>query len=166
MLVRPCLGAPFEFEGTAASSLLASDTRRRCCPTARRSSQAVLAPPQRSRQRGTLGSGDRHLDGHRQSRQRARWTHGDVAAQRQGARRSRIRRSLSAARNSTIRRPGVDGHRQPRHGTKRAHGELLPNGKVLVAGDWTPTARLSRVSELHDRERHVDGDRHARNRTR
>ena len=43
-----------------------------------------------SRERGTLRSGERDLDGHRQPRHRTRFSHGDVAAQRQGARRRRI----------------------------------------------------------------------------
>ncbi len=42
-----------------------------------------------SRERGTLRSGERDLDGHRQPRHRTRLSHGDVAAQRQGARRRR-----------------------------------------------------------------------------
>ena len=63
-------------------------TRRRCCPTARCSSQAVMTS-RRSRERGTLRSGERDLDGHRQPRHRTRSSHGDVAAQRQGARRRR-----------------------------------------------------------------------------
>ena len=57
----------------------------------------------RSRERGTLRSGERNLDGHRQPRHRARLSHGDVAAQRQGARRRRYGNSVSrAARNSTM----------------------------------------------------------------
>ena len=42
-----------------------------------------------SRERGTLRSGERDLDGHRQPRHRTLLSHGDVAAQRQGARRRR-----------------------------------------------------------------------------
>ena len=78
-------------------------TRRRCCPTARCSSQAEVAT-WHSRERGTLRSGQRDLDGHRQPRHRTLFSHGDVAAQRQGARRrrrGRQLRSLSRARNST-----------------------------------------------------------------
>ena len=46
--------------------------------------------PSRSRQRGTLRSGQRYLDRHRQPRHRTLISHGDVAAQRQGARRRRF----------------------------------------------------------------------------
>ena len=42
-----------------------------------------------SRERGTLRSGERDLDGHRQPQHRPLFPHGDVAAQRQGARRRR-----------------------------------------------------------------------------
>ena len=42
-----------------------------------------------TRERGTLRSGKRDLDGHRQPRRRTLFSHGDVAAQRQGARRRR-----------------------------------------------------------------------------
>ena len=82
-------------------------TRRRCCPTARCSSQADGNELRLSRERGTLRSGERDLDGHRQPRHRPLSSHGDIAAQRQGARRRRWqRRHLSRARNSTIRRAG------------------------------------------------------------
>ena len=53
----------------AASPPHATVTRRRCCPTARCSSQAVDSC-RRSRERGTLRSGERDLDGHRQPRHR------------------------------------------------------------------------------------------------
>ena len=49
-----------------------SVTRRRCCPTARCSSQAAVNDQRRSRERGTLRSGERDLDGHRQPRHRTR----------------------------------------------------------------------------------------------
>ena len=50
-----------------------------------------------SRERGTLRSGERDLDGHRQPRHRTLCSHGDVAAQRQGARRRRLNGSVSLA---------------------------------------------------------------------
>ena len=88
----------------AASPPRASCTRRRCCPTARCSSQEVLATAQ-SRERGTLRLGERDLDGHRQPRHRTLESHGDVAAQRQGARCGRYNwrsAGFSRARNSTM----------------------------------------------------------------
>ena len=39
-----------------------------------------------------------------------------------------------AARNCTIRPPGVEGDRQPRHGTRTKHGNAAAQRKVLVAG--------------------------------
>ena len=117
MLVQPCAAAPFEFEETGSLATARVSTRRRCCPTARCSSQAVPTTAC-SRERGTLRSGERDLDGHRQPRHRTLSSHGDVAAQRQGARRRRCTTAaLSRARNSTIRRAGLGRHRQPRHRT-------------------------------------------------
>ena len=92
---------------TGASLARAQITRRRCCPTARCSSQAAVSGQRLSRERRTLRSGERDLGGHRQPRYRSRATHGELAAQRQGACRRRTRRRPpSRARNSTIRRAG------------------------------------------------------------
>ena len=55
----------------AASPPRAIVTRRPCCPTARCSSQAVMAKTATHRERGTLRSGERDLDGDRQPRHRA-----------------------------------------------------------------------------------------------
>ena len=65
-------------------------------------------------------------------------SHGDVAAQRQGARRGRQQRRPHRYRERGTVRSGerdLDGHRQPRSPRALCHtATLLPNGKVLVAG--------------------------------
>ena len=99
----------------AASPPHAFITRRRCCPTARCSSQAVLTR-RRSRERGTLRSGERDLDGHRQPRHRTRFHTATLlptarcSSQAVTARlRSRERGTLRSGERD------LDGHRQPRH---------------------------------------------------
>ena len=200
VLVQPCAGAPFHFEADRQPRhRTRSVTRRRCCPTARCSSQAVrrqrprLASAElydpasgtwtatgslatartghtatllpngkvlvaggvwrhwRSRERGTLRSGERDLDGHRQPRHRTRWSHGDVAAQRQGARRRRYWHGGYLASAELY---------DPASGTWTATGSLatarsshtatlLPNGKVLVAGGIDSVIALA-SAELYD----------------
>ena len=92
----------------AASPPHATVTRRRCCPTARCSSQAVSTHWRRSRERGTLRSGERDLDGHRQPRHRTR-----LLTRRRCCPTARCSSQaviasggISRARNSTIRRAG------------------------------------------------------------
>ena len=151
MLLQPCAGAPFEFEDTGSLSPHAFFTRRRCCPTARCSSQAG-SDGGGLRERGTLRSGERDLDGHRQPRHRTLSSHGDVAAQRQGARRRRIwtSGSLSRARNSTIRRagPGRPPAASPPHAivTRR---RCCPTARCSSQADLTAAAHLA-SAELYD----------------
>ena len=105
----------------------------------------------RSRERGTLRSGQRDLDGHRQPQHRTLWSHGDVAAQRQGARRRRYGDSGVLASAELY---------DPASGTWTATGSLgtaryghtatlLPNGKVLVAGGCVDGSVLA-SAELYD----------------
>ena len=110
----------------AASPPHASFTRRRCCPTARCSSQAVnLTSAAFSRARNStirragLGRRPAASSPHASS-------HGDVAAQRQGARRRRLWRQRLSRERGTLRsgERDLDGHRQPRHRTLITHGDV------------------------------------------
>ena len=85
------------------------------------------------RERGTLRSGERDLDGHRQPRHRTRISHGDVAAQRQGARRRRCwqQRLLASAELY-----------DPASGTWTATGSLA-TARSVTRRRCCPTARCS-----------------------
>ena len=88
----------------------------------------------------------------RQPRHRTRMSHGDVATQRQGARRRRFG-SITAPRERGTLRSGerdLDGHRQPRHRTLDHTATLLPNGKVLVAGGQDRQLATLASAELYD----------------
>ena len=146
--MQPCAGQSGTW--TATGSLV----------TARYSHTATLLPNgkvlvaggyvsgQRSRERGTLRSGERDLDGHRQPRHRTLSSHGDVAAQRQGARRRRFNAAAAILASAELY--------DPASGTWTATGSLataryrhtatlLPNGKVLVAGGMTDSDCISRA---------------------
>ena len=143
---------PLILRTPAASPPHAIITRRRCCPTARCSSQEELTSAGLSRERGTLRSGERDLDGHRQPRHRTRCSHGDVAAQRQGARRRRCRRHRQLSRERGTLRSGerdLDGHRQPRHRTRS-----------ITRRRCCPTARCS-SQEVSDGSQHLSRARNS-----
>ena len=90
----------------AASIPHAMITRRRCCPTAKCWWQGDMITAA-SYQRGTVRPGERELDCHGQPQQRTRWSHGDVAAQRQSAGgRGMVTAAILPARNCTTRRAG------------------------------------------------------------
>ena len=132
----------------AASTPHAFTTRRRCCPTARCWSQGWQ---RLSCERGTVRSGERDLDCHRQPRHRTRSSHGDVAAQRQGARRRRIWCCGTSRERGTLRSGQRDlewdGHLDTAREVHTA--TLLPNGKVLVAGGVDSRGPLA-SAELYD----------------
>ena len=123
----------------------------------------------RSRERGTLRSGERDLDGHRQPRHRTLRSHGDVAAQRQGARRRRMRQLIRRSRERGTLRSGerdLDGHRQPRHRTRCSHGDVAAQRQGARRRRIADDFQLSRErGTLRSGERDLDGHRQPRHRT-
>ena len=95
-----------------------------------------LEPHHRSRERGTLRSSnrDRTATGSPPS-PHTPWGHGDVAAQRQGARRGRRKRVLLSCERGTLRSSerDLDGDRQPHYRTRSSHGD--------VAAQWQGACR-------------------------
>ena len=110
----------------ATSTPHAIVTRRRCCPTATCSwlEEVRLRLRPLSRERGTLRSGQRDLEWHGRPQHRTQFSHGDVAAQRQGAR--RWRRSTTAFASAELY--------DPASGTWTATGSL-DTARVWSHGD-------------------------------
>ena len=129
---RAGLGRP-----PAASPPHAIFTRRRCCPTARCSSQAVMTHSV-LRERGTLRSGERDLDGHRQPRHRTLVTRRRCCPTARCSSQAVITaRAISRARNSTIRRAGLG--RPP---------AASPPHAIITRRRCCPTARCSSQAVL------------------
>ena len=80
-----------------------------------------------SRERGTVRSGQRDLECHRQPRHRTLCSHGDVAAQRQGARGRRSWHQRPHLASAELYDPASGTwscHRQPQHRTLFSHGDV------------------------------------------
>ena len=103
-------------------------------------------------ERGTVRPGQRELECHRQPQHRTRWSHGDVAAQRQGAGGRGISTAAYLASAELY---------DPASGSWSATGSLntarychtatlLPNGKVLVAGGADGSGSVLASAELYD----------------
>ena len=117
-------------------------TRRRCCPTARCWWQAVMTAS--SRERGTVRSGERDLERHGQPQHGTLCSHGDVAAQRQGA---GGRGMTHGNRERGTLRSGerdLDGYRQPRTDALFSHGDVAAQRQGARRRRFT-TLALSRA---------------------
>ena len=115
VLVQPCRAASIGFENTGSLAT----ARSNYTATLLLNGKVLVAGGVNgvnSPGRGTVRSGERDLDNNRQPRYLTLSTHGDIAAQRQGARRRRDRRSLLLFCERGTLRSGerdVDNDRQP-----------------------------------------------------
>ena len=154
----------------AASPMHALSTQRRCCPTARCSSQGGATFPATPAELYDPASGD--LDRHRQPQHRTLHSHGSVAAQRQGARRGRTWLLRRSRERGTLRlrragpgpppvacNPSLLFTRRRCYPTVRcwsAGGSDSVGGPIASAelydpadGNWTTTRSLATARESH-----------------
>ena len=110
----------------AASTPHAMVTRRRCCPTARCWSQGCDSNGSYLASAELYDPASGTWTCHRQPQHRALWSHGDVAAQRQGAGGRRIGDSGVSCQRGAVRsgQRDLDGHRQPQHRALLSHGDV------------------------------------------
>ena len=137
----------------AASTPHAMITRRPCCPTARCWLQGDIIAVAFFRQRGTVRPGERDLDCHGQPQHRTRLSHGDLAAQRQGAGcRGLIARGFFRERG-TIRSGERDldcHHGQSQHRTLLSHGDLAAQRQGAGCRGQDSSNSASASAELYD----------------
>ena len=108
------------------------------------------------------------MDGDRLAEHGARVSHGDVAAQWEGAGRGGLWRQRLSCQRGVVRsgHRDVDGDRRAEHRTRRSHGDVAAQWEGAGRGGlWQQHERHLSSAELYDpATRDVDGDRRAEHR--